>query len=594
MLRFLSTVLAVVAGLFIFSFLFVVVIISVVAGSQEKVVLPDDMVLLLDLRQEISDAPSATDMPVGLGGPALSVVGIVEALENAEADSSVHGLYIRVGAGLGLQPAQAEEVRGAIADFRSSGKFVISHAQDLTSVGLGGYYLASEADEVWMQPNGSIFAQGFGVTNMFFKRTLAKLDVSAEALHYHEYKTAMHSFLYDGPTDPQTEEYDVLLKSLFDRYSSQIATSRGMSRLAFSNLLNETPFVGAEAEEAGLVDKLGYDIDAEEAALDKAGEDAELIGLAKYYQTKGSPYTDGKVVALIQGEGPVVEGSATAGIFGGESMLAGDTVSKAILEAIDDEEVKAIVFRVNSPGGSAIASDQVWNAIERAQAAGLPVVINMSGLAASGGYWVAMGADSIVAEPTTITGSIGVVGGKFIMAGLYEKLGVSVVEQSVGGDKMFMFSDQHGFSPQEWLALREMFDGIYDEFIHKVADGRGLPEETVRKIARGRVWTGADAKAHGLVDEMGGLKTAIAEAKRLAEIDAEDNITLRRFPGEQAFWEQVFSAFGSSAKAAQAMAKIAAVLELQPTAQLIDQLKAEERTRLSPVQAAAPPMEIVH
>ena len=592
MLRFLGTVLAVFTALLLFFLIVPIALISVLAGLEAPDQLPDNMVLTLDMRQPIADAPSPADMPSGFGGPQLSVVGIVDALEKASGDADVKGLYLRGGQGAELNPAQVEEIREAIVDFKSSGRFVITHVQDLSGLSLGPYYIASVGDEVWMQPNGQMMAQGLGVARMFFKNTLDLLDSSAQVQHYFEYKTAMHSFIHEDFTEPQREAEGRMIKSIYDELVTDIAYSRDMSAGELTAKLSQAPYIGDEAVDAGWVDKLGFDIEAETAALDRAGADAELVSLGEYSVVAGSAYEDGEVIAFVHGEGPVVEGEAPESFFGGSDLLAGDTISRAIRDATDDEEVQAIVFRVNSPGGSPIASDQIWHAVEEAQAAGKPVIINMSGVAASGGYWVAMGADKIVAQPTTITGSIGVVGGKFILKGLYDRFGVSVGELSEGGDMVFMFSDQRPFSEKEWLALTKLFDGIYNDFTAKVADGRGIPETRVREIARGRVWTGADAHDRQLVDELGGFKTSLALAKEAAGIAPDAEVEVRRFPEQKSFYEQIAIAFGASAQVAQTFAHAAAVLELEPVAGVIEEIKRTEAMREGRIEAISDVREV--
>ncbi|MFO1187958.1 MAG: signal peptide peptidase SppA [Alphaproteobacteria bacterium] len=593
MVRFLSTVLAVVTGIFVSLFLLgfgIGVLFS--AGGNVKKSVPKDTVLTLDLRQEIADAPPANGL--AFGGPQATVVGIVDALQKASTDGSVKGLLLRVGAGSGMLPAQAQEIRGAIADFAKAGKFVVTHFQDFEDPGLSGYYMASVGTEVWMQPSGGILSSGLGTSNMFFKGTLDKLDSSAQVLNYYEYKTAMHPFLYSDYTAAHREESLGLITSIFNSWTGEIAASRKLKLEDFKAKLTGVPYIGTEALKASLVDKLGFDVDAEEAAKAKAGAGAETLDIGEYAERAGSAYAKGALIALVQGEGMIIEGKSQDGFFGSSGMMASDTVSSAILEAAKDKNVKAIIFRVNSPGGSATASDQIWNAVEVAQKKGKPVIINMSGLAASGGYWVSMGADKIIAEPTTITGSIGVVGGKFILKGVYDKLGISVGELQVGNDKQFMFSEQHPFTNEEWAVLRKAFDSVYFNFTHKVADGRKLPLDQVLANAKGRVWTGAQAaeKERGLVDEIGGLKTAIASARTLAKLPADAPVELRRYPAPKGFFDAVFGAMGASAHVARTLSTLADVFALAPSAKLIDAARRADAFERQRIQALSAPVDI--
>lgn len=591
MLRFLSTVLAVVTGIFVFLFLFVFGIGALFsAGSGMKKGVPKDTVLTLDLRQEIADAPRG----MAFGGPQTSVVGIVDALQKASGDASVKGLFLRVGGGSGLLPAQLQEIRGAVADFAKAGKFVITHFQDFESPSLAGYYMASVGTEVWMQPSGGIFSSGLSSSEWFFKGTLDKLDSSAQVLNYYEYKTAMHPFIYPDYTAAHREESLGLLTSIFNSWSGEIAASRKFKLEDFKAKLTTVPYIGSEALKAGLVDKLGFDVDAEEAAKAKAGAGAETLDIGDYAERAGSAYGKGSVIALVHGDGMIIEGKSEEGFFGPSGVMASDTVSAAILEAAKDKNVKAIIFRVNSPGGSATASDQIWNAVEVAQKKGKPVVINMSGLAASGGYWVSMGADRIVAEPTTITGSIGVVGGKFILKGVFDKLGISVGELQVGNDKQFIFSEQHPFTNEEWAVLRKAFDSVYFNFTHKVAEGRKIPLDQVLAIAKGRVWTGAQAveKERGLVDETGGLKAAIASARALAKLPADAPVELRRYPAQKSFFATVFGAMGASARVAHTLSALADVFALAPSAKAIDAARRADAFERQRIQAITAPVDI--
>ena len=594
MLRFLSTVLAVVVGLFLFVIVFFMLLIGVVASSTSKTknknAMPQQMVLELDAREAIADAPASVDM--ASFGRNLSVVGIVEALESAKKDPSVKGLLIRTESSLGIDPGQAEEIRDAVIDFKSSGKFVISHVQDLSDPGLGGYYLASAADQLWMSPGGFIFSQGVASSSTYFKGSLDKLDSSAQVLNYYEYKSAAFPFVNSAPTEAEHEENLRLITSVFDSFTGAIAKSRDMATEKFVGLLSKGPYTGEEAVKLGWIDKVGFESEAEDAAKKRAGSDGDPVDVADYLQKKGSPYKSGSVIAFIQGQGEIVDGEARPSLFGASDQFGGDTVADAFEDAIKDNNVKAIVFRVNSPGGSPTASDEVWNAVARAHAKGKPVVVDMAGVAASGGYWISMNADKIVAEPSTITGSIGVVGFKFVLKGLYDKLGITTSEMSVGGDKQFMFSDQHPFTPEEWLAYRKVFDVTYGSFVSKVAAGRKLPLDTVKEIAKGRVWSGTDAKDRGLVDSLGGLKVAIATAKDLAHISKDSPVQLKSFPPEKNFVEQVFTALGASTEVAHSLSIFAEVMRLEPAGDVIKALRAREAQEKTPVSARITPIEV--
>ena len=591
MLRFLSTVLAVFAGLVLFMVFIILVIAGMIGSASRAKPLPKSIVLELDARQPITDGQNV-DTFLGSVRGGQSVVGIVEALEQARQDPAVKGLYIRANATLGLEPGQVEEIRDAVMDFKSAGKFVYGQVQDLSDPGLGGYFLLSAADQIWMQPSGVIYSQGVAASSVYFKGTLDKLDSSAEVLAYHEYKTAFNAFINAAPTDAEREEDMRQLQTVFDSFTGSIAKARAMTRDQFVALLGQGPFTAPEALKAHWIDKLGYSTDAEAAAKARAGDGADTVDVGDYVRLKGSPYKSGPVVAFIEAQGEIIDGLDQQSLFNDTDQFGSDSVTKAIIDATDDAAIKAIVFRINSPGGAAAAPDEVWNAIARARAKGKPVVVDMSGVAASAGYWIAADADQIVAEPSTITGSIGVIGTKFVLKGLLDKLGVSVAEMSVGGNESFMDSPLHPFTPEEWAALHKEFDFTYGIFIDRVAQGRKLPVATVQDLAKGRVWTGIDAKDRGLVDQLGGLKVAIAAAKKLAHIAPSSSIELRSFPGQKGFFEQIFSAFGASSEVAHSLGAIAQVLQLGPTAELLKALRAEDAAERAPLRAEVQPVKL--
>ncbi len=294
-------------------------------------------------------------------------------------------------------------------------------------------------------------------------------------------------------------------------------------------MVDRGPFLGQHALEAKLVDRLAYRDEVMDEAKKRAGEGAERLALAKYLERAGRPHDDGQTIALIYGVGGVARGKSGFDPLSGDMTMGSDSVAAAFRAAIDDEDVKAIVFRVDSPGGSYVASDTIWREVERARKAGKPVIVTMGDLAGSGGYFVAMSADKIVAQPGTITGSIGVLAGKFITPGFWEKIGISWDEVHAGANAR-MWTGTHNYSPAEWERFEGLLDRIYADFTTKVASGRKLPKEEVLRIAKGRIYTGEDAKAIGLVDELGGFDTALRLAKQAAKIPESEEVKLRTYP----------------------------------------------------------------
>jgi protease-4 len=510
----------------------------------------------------------------------LSIIDIVQALARAENDDRVKGLYLRVG-GSGFMYAHVQELRDAITSFKQKGKFVIAHAQAFYGNGMTEYYAASAADEIWLQPASEVNTAGIASYTVFMKGLFDKIEAIPQMEQRYEYKNAGNIYNQTDYTEAHREATTKYMQSLFDSAKADIATSRKMSAEAFGALLDNSPHTSQEALTAKLVDHLGYDADAEDAATAKAGEDAETVSLAAYYGHERSPYenpfaSDG-TIALINGEGAILEGQSTADPFGGEATMGGDTLAKAIREAAEDENVKAILFRVNSPGGSALASDQILAAVNKAKEAKKPVVVSMAGVAASGGYYVSLSADKIYAYPTTITGSIGVVGGKVAIGGTYRLVGLSPKEIHLGGPNATMMSSYDPFTPEQVAALQKQIQQIYDDFTEKVSKGRKIDLATVQEIARGRVWSGADAKDRKLIDEFGGFRAALAKAVELGGLKPDATIHLKNFTGPRGFWEE-FGAFAYGVRSVfQTLATLERVVGMEPVKTVISETEMNQR-----------------
>jgi protease-4 len=529
-------------------------------GAETDTALPrDGIVLELDLRQPRLDTPSRS--PFGFAEP-LSAVEIVQTLQVAENDDRVQGLFIRANE-FGMAPGQAEEIREAIADFREAGKFVLTHAQGFEGTTVTGYFAVSGSDEIWLQDTSSFTPAGLAAEVIFLGGLFEHFSAEPQFEQFHEYKNAANTYTESTLTEPHREAVESYIGSIFDTAVAAIAADRGLAGADRARALFEaSPHTAESAREAGLVDRLGHVIEAREAALSRAGQDAQTIEIADYREQATPAWSNAPVVALIEGQGAIVTGTPEQGPFGGEEMIGGDFMSEAILDAAEDTNVRAIVIRVDSPGGSAIASDQVWHAINRAREAGKPVIVSMASLAASGGYYIAAPADYVVAHATTLTGSIGVLGGKIVLDGTFDLVGLNVETISVGGEYATAFSSQQAWSETQRAAYRSQMEDIYDDFTQRVADGRDLPLERVLEIARGRVWTGAQALDLGLVDEIGGFRDAVDAAKELAGIAPESDVRLRRFPRQRTPLEQFQELFGVSAESAEAAARLNALMDL--------------------------------
>lgn len=567
MRQFFITLLAVIIGGFIFIFVLFLILIGIGAAAGaamsggDKANVSGSTILTLDMRRPIQDHAAGANL---FGDTPASVVDTVRALNRAKTDDKVKGLLIRTG--YGMAPASAEELRLAMLDFKESGKFVIAHSQGFEATSIIPYMAATGADEIWLQDTTGFSAAGLNSETGFYGGVFEKYDAKAEFAQFYEYKSAANVYTQSGYTEAHREATTSYLTSLYDTAVDHIASDRQLSVAKVTEFLNASPHSAETSLETGLVDKLGHYIDAEKAAKEKAGgKDAKLLSVKNY--GPGISVT-GDVIAFIGGQGGVMLGESQDGSnpFANGLSMGGDTLSKAFIKASEDKKVKAIVFRVSSPGGSATASDQIHNAIEIAKAADKPIVISMGQYAASGGYYVAANADKIVAMPTTITGSIGVLGGKLALKETFSKVGYNVDGITIGGEYANAYSGAEPWTQSQRKAFTDQMEDIYIDFTTIVAEGRNLPIERVREIAKGRVWTGAQAKELGLVDELGGIMKAIEVARDLGGIEPDAKINLRRFPrpktrGQQ--FEELFSASAEAGKEISTLREITALPEVQ-------------------------------
>ena len=492
-----------------------------------------------------------------------TVLDRVLALRRAARDDRVVGLVARVGSG-GLGMANTQEMRDAITAFRASGKFAVVYSETLGEMGPGngGLYLASAFEEIWLQPSGDVGLTGLILEHPFVQGTLEKLGVKAHIEPRYEYKNAVNLYTESEFTEPHREAMQALMDVWFDQIVSGVAEGRGMSEQEVRDLADRGPFYGQEAMDAGLVDGLAYRDEVYDMVRERVDGTARFLGLQRYLSRSTEIGTAG-TIALIYGVGGVRRGSSSYDPMSGEVAMGSKTVAKAIRDAVDDSAVDAILFRIDCPGGSFVASDTIWRAVKNAQAAGKPVVISMGSVAASGGYFVAMPATRIVAQPGTITGSIGVFAGKMITSGMWEKIGLTwdEVHTSRNADQ---FSSLRDYSPEGLERLRAGLDRVYDVFTTKVAEGRGLELERVLEIARGRVWTGQDALELGLVDALGGFHEALRLAKEEAGIDPDRRVALRLYPRPRSTLElflEGWSEVGTPRRASQTLLDLQAAVK---------------------------------
>jgi protease IV len=492
--------------------------------------LPQTIVLTADLGKGLAEGPRQDPLSAVIFGAKPSLRGFLDALDRAAEDPRVKGIYVHIdGDALGL--AKIQEVRDAILEFRRKGKFAIAFSESFGEFGPGTrpYYLATAFDEIWLQPMGAVGLVGLRAEVPFFRGLLDRIGLAASFDHREEYKSAMNSLTESGMTGPQREEIEALLNAMAGQIVSGIAAARNLPEADVAAAIDRGPLFAEEAKAARLIDHIGYRDEAVVRARQRAGSGAELVSLSHYLRGAGDPHSDGPTIALIYGTGLITQGNDAAAPLAGPAEMNARDVAAAFRAAFRDADVRAIVFRIDSPGGSAIASETIWREVTRARERGKPVIVSMGDTAGSGGYYIAAPADKIVAEPATITGSIGVVAGKLVVAELLRKLGITT-DSVERGRNAAMFSALHDFSPAERERLTAFLDLTYRGFKDHVAAGRHLSPEAVEAVAKGRVWSGQEAKDKGLIDELGGYAAAFRLAKEAAKIPPDAPFKLVVFP----------------------------------------------------------------
>ena len=492
------------------------------------------LILELDLSEGVAEEPPADVLSAVLAMRRPRLADVLDGLRRARADDKVRALVVKIG-GRPIGVARVQELRSAIAAFRRSGKATVAWAETYGEFGPGNtaYYLATAFERVWLQPSGDVGLTGLSLEQWFLRGTMDKLGLEYEVSKRHEYKTAADRLTEQGFTGPAREALEQLASSLTGQITEAVAERLAVSPAQARMLIDNGPYIAEEAVELRLVDALGYRDEVYDDVRKSAGPDAHLLYLARYQRSRALaerarklPERGSDMIAVIYAAGPIRRGRSGRGPMSGGGM-GSDTVSAALRTASADRRVRAIVLRVNSPGGSYVASDTIWREVVRARQAGTPIVVSMGDVAASGGYYISMAADAIVAQPGTITGSIGVLSGKPVTSSLLERVGITTDSVTVGAHAD-MFSTTRPFSEEEWAKINSWLDRIYADFTGKVAMGRNMTQEQVHEIARGRVWTGADAAGIGLIDQLGGLDDAIALARRKAGLP--DTAPVRGYP----------------------------------------------------------------
>ena len=553
----------IVLGLVLISFVVVAIFVSALRGEQPSV--RDNSVLALKISGPLPDYVPDNPLNRIFATPPQSLSSLLAQFRKAKADKRIRAILLDVDAS-GTGWAKSEELRAAIQDFRASGKPVYAYME----MGFNkDYYVAAACDKVYMPPSGELFITGLAADVMFFRGSLDKLGIYPDIHQIGKYKTAGDMFTQKEMTKDHRDYINSLLDDLYGRYVDEIAKGRGKSSEDMKKLIDNAPYNSLQAKDAGLIDGAMYREEVEreiKKGLGYADQDELRIVRAADYRKisqESLGLNKGEKIAVVYAAGDIVSGNSQFG-SGGQEVIGSDSMVRLLNEVRDDKTIKAVVLRIDSPGGEGLASDIIWRAIESLKAK-KPVVVSMSDVAASGGYYIACNANKVVAQPSTITGSIGVVGGKPVVKGFYDWIGVTN-EYVLRGTNAGLFRESEKFSDTERAKFQEFLKTTYDDFTSKVAKGRSKDQTYIDSIGQGRVWTGRQGKENGLVDEYGGLDKAIEIAKQLANIPADKGVQRIIRPVPPSLLEQIFSDDGEAETVANTpeMQQQAALLAAMP------------------------------
>jgi protease-4 len=495
---------------------------------------------VLDVVLDDTIVESSPAEPLGqvFGSKHLDVRDYEEAILRAKDDPRINGLLLELRSpSMGF--AKMQELREAIKSFRAGGKWTVAWTETAGEGGPGSgvYFVATACDAIWLSPPGDINLTGLRSEVPFIRGIFDNLKIYPDFDHIGKYKNAKNFYTDKSMDAAYREAMESILDSLYRQLRQGIAESRHMTDDEVTALIDKGPYLGPDALEAKLVDRLGYRDELLDSLGKKNGGHLPLVKVRKYLKA-GRLWDHGERIALIYGVGNVVRGESDSNPVTGGQNMGSDTVAKAIRDAREDDSIKAIVFRVDSPGGSYVASDIIWREVTLTKGK-KPIVVSMSDVAGSGGYYVAMAADRIIAQPGTITASIGVLAGKFVTKGLWQWIGLTTDPIQRGRHATY-FSSEQPYTDEERALFKGWLQRVYKDFVGKVAQGRNKTFDEVHAIAQGRIWTGEDALKLGLVDELGGMPEAIAAAKKLAHIGEKDSVNLIEVPEPKSFLEEFF------------------------------------------------------
>ena len=519
---------------------------------------PRTTVLEIDLVQGIAEHQPADPLAAIMSRSKLLVREVVIALQRAADDDRVRSVLIR-GSTEGISFGLVDDLREAILHFRSKGKRVTFFANSFGTTGPGHatYYLATACDRIYLLPSGMLGLTGLRADVVFFRDLLDRLGVLPRLDQRHEYKNAANVLTEREMTEAHRENVRQVLVGVFDQIAEATASARNIDANDARTIISSGPYMAHEAVARGLVDGARYLNDVYDVLREEHDEGLRFLPVRNYLQQSAPLFRRGPSVALIHGNGVIKQGENSPRSVMGTPTMGAETICRALRDATDDARVKAIIFRVDSPGGSYDASDAIAHEVKRAREAGKPVVVSMATVAASGGYFVSMEANKILAHPLTLTGSIGVVSGKMVVRPLLERLGITTDSVDIG-ENPTVWSPMEDYSPEEWQRHGEILDHIYSDFSGRVAARRGLSAEEIDRAARGRVWTGNAAREHRLIDEMGGLLSALRVVREEIGLPEDASLQLRLFPERD--WKDAFKK-RSTASRPHALADLARLAE---------------------------------
>jgi protease-4 len=498
-----------------------------------------DSVLEVEITGNIVDGPVSNPVQGLLGGARPNIYDLRRAIDGAAGDSRIRALVLVLGPN-DLGWGGAEEIYSALQLFRKSGKPI--HAIAATDfVGEKEYYLALAATRILVNPGTGFMINGLYAETMFFRKALDKLNIKPEYIQFKEYKSAGEMFTRKEMSPDARESLEYVVRDIENRFVQEVAASRKKTPQQVRAFMDMGVQTAPEAKQSGFIDETGYRQDLDKS-LEKAGvggkddDKLRLVSVRNY--VKALDFADeGKTeVGVVFASGTIAAGDSD---FGGE-IMGGDTVAGYLRRLRKDEAVKAVILRVNSPGGSAVGSDVIWREVAEVRAAGKPVVVSMGDVAGSGGYYIAMGADRIIAQPSTITGSIGVIFGKLNARAFFDWLGVTFDAVKISPNANIL-SLVESLTPEQEKRIRAWMSLVYDEFVSKAAQGRKKPFAAIEPVAHGRIWSGAQAKDRALVDALGGFNEAVAEARRLAKIPTGEKLKFVIYPKKKSLMDLIFS-----------------------------------------------------